>query len=300
MAAVNDIILGIAADVLKPEDAMLLILHDDEREKPRRFGVLLQDLDDETYRRIFRFERQDVERLCLALQIPEMVTCRNGTSVHGLDALHVLLRRLAYPNRLIDISIDHWKTPSEVSYIVHRMLDLIYDQHAHLPGLVGSAKATGVCRRNTRQGCPLENCWGFIDGTARAICRPIRNQRQMNSGHKRQHCYKFQSVSAPNGMIANMYGPVEGRRHDAAMLRMSGLLDQLEALDRQAPGYMLYGDRAYPIRPCLLKPFGGAALNDQEAEFNRRMSRLRVSVEWTFGKIISNFAFLDFKKNQKL
>ena len=28
------------------------------------------------------------------------------------------------------------------------------------------------------------------------------------NGHKRIHALKFQSVVAPNGMIANLYGPV--------------------------------------------------------------------------------------------
>ena len=30
------------------------------------------------------------------------------------------------------------------------------------------------------------------------------------------------------------------------------------------------------------------------------MSHVRTSVEWAFGKIINIFAFLDFKKNQKI
>ena len=33
------------------------------------------------------------------------------------------------------------------------------------------------------KGAPLTQCWGFIDGTARPICRPIRNQGIMYSGH---------------------------------------------------------------------------------------------------------------------
>ena len=39
---------------------------------------------------------------------------------------------------------------------------------------------------------PLDNCWGFIDGTARPIVRPVKHQRIMYSGHKRYHCLKFQ------------------------------------------------------------------------------------------------------------
>ena len=37
-----------------------------------------------------------------------------------------------------------------------------------------------------------------------------------------------------------------------------------------------------------------------EQEFNRCMSKVRVSAEWGFGKITQNFAFLDFKKNLKI
>lgn len=44
----------------------------------------------------------------------------------------------------------------------------------------------------SNKGAPLNQCWGFIDGTARPIARPIRNQRIMFSGHKRTHCLKFQ------------------------------------------------------------------------------------------------------------
>ena len=43
-----------------------------------------------------------------------------------------------------------------------------------------------------RKGAPLNQCWGFIDGTTRRIARPIRNQNVMYSGHKRIHCIKFQ------------------------------------------------------------------------------------------------------------
>ena len=38
------------------------------------------------------------------------------------------------------------------------------------------------------------------------------------------HGIKFQSVVAPNGLIASLVGPVEGRRHDSGMLADSGLL----------------------------------------------------------------------------
>ena len=61
-----------------------------------------------------------------------------------------------------------------------------------------------------RKGSPLDNCFGFVDGTVHPICRPgTVNQSLLYNGHKRVHVIKFQSVVTPDGMIANMYGPVD-------------------------------------------------------------------------------------------
>ena len=59
------------------------------------------------------------------------------------------------------------------------------------------------------KGAVLDNCFGFIDGTVRPISRSMSNQRVVYKyGHKRVHALKFQAVSLPNGLIANIYGPV--------------------------------------------------------------------------------------------
>ena len=58
------------------------------------------------------------------------------------------------------------------------------------------------------KGAPLNNCFGFIDGTVRPISRPGQHQRIVYNSHKRVHSLKFQSVALPNALIRNMYGPV--------------------------------------------------------------------------------------------
>ena len=64
---------------------------------------------------------------------------------------------------------------------------------------------------------------------------------------------KFQSSATPNCLIANLYGPVEGKRHDSAMLSQSQVLNQLQRLSINPHGDTLcvYGDPAYPLRPQL-------------------------------------------------
>lgn len=102
----------------------------------------------------------------------------------------------------------------------------------------------------------------------------------------------------PNGIIGHLFGPVTGRRHDAHLLESSGLLEQLEA--KCNGNYYIYGDPAYPLRRNLITPFKGHELTSQRQICNKKMSRIRESVEWGFGKIIQQFAYLDFKKNLKI
>ena len=59
------------------------------------------------------------------------------------------------------------------------------------------------------KGGALNNCFGFIDGTVCLICRPgLLHQRVIYNSHKRVHALKFQSLVTPNGLVANLYGPV--------------------------------------------------------------------------------------------
>ena len=74
------------------------------------------------------------------------------------------------------------------------MLDDIYNRYHHLlENLdVDWINAQTFADAIHAAGAPLPNCWGFIDGTLRPCCRPIRNQRILFSGHKRVHGIKFQ------------------------------------------------------------------------------------------------------------
>lgn len=124
----------------------------------------------------------------------------------------------------------------------------------------------------------------------RPICRPGEKQRVVYNGHKRVHALKFQSVALLNGLIANIYGPVEGRRHDAGILRDSGLLNTLEreACSLRGDVLCLYGDPAYPSRPYLMAPYRIGEVPVFTADmvaFNEAMSSVRAPVEWLFGDV---------------
>jgi hypothetical protein len=101
-----------------------------------------------------------------------------------------------------------------------------------------------------------------------------------------------------------LYGPIPGSRHDSFMLRESNLLPKLEECipitrNNRIPLYQLYGDPAYPQSAYL---FGGFryARAGAEAEWNTQMSKVRESVEWLYGEIVSLWSFLDMKRKMKL
>ena len=113
--------------------------------------------------------------------------------------------------------------------------------------------------------------------------------------------FLLKSMCAPNGLIVHLFGPIEGRRHDAYVLSQSGLLNKLRPhTNTNGDPYVVYADPAYGISHNVISPYRGSNLSPGEREFNKSMSAMRVSVEWSFGKITQLFAFLDFKKNLKL
>lgn len=69
-----------------------------------------------------RFQKDDMERLRNALQIPSHYICDQGTKATGMEALMILLRRLTYPNRLCDLEPIFGRIGSELSLIFNKVL----------------------------------------------------------------------------------------------------------------------------------------------------------------------------------
>jgi len=239
--------------------------------------------------------------------IPQTITCYNRTKVDGLEALCIFLKRYAYPIRYGDMIPLFGRSVPELCIINHHILNHI---HRHFAQLLTSFNHPWMAPQSLdeyariihEKGAALDFCWGFVDGTVRPVCRPGQNQRVFYNGHKRIHAIKFQSVVTPNGLISNLFGPIEGRRHDSAMLAQSGLLQELQAHSHDPNGRILciYGDPAYPLRVHLQAPYRGPGLTPEQRVFNKSMSSVRISVEWIFKEIINYFKFMDFKKNLKI
>ncbi|KAM7290141.1 hypothetical protein ISCGN_026807 [Ixodes scapularis] len=218
-------------------DDMFLQYREPEPRRYKSSGGLLDvaKLDDLTFRRMFRFKKDDFGLLNDVLLMPKVVYSSQGVVVSGEEALLMCLRRLAYPNRWWDLEPIFGRHSSAMSSIVGQVLK-------------------------------------HIDGTF---------------GHLLDDLTTHSWLSLGDGTLRK------------SILRESGLYGKLEKLV-QGRSYTIYGDPAYPLRRLLMRPYGGATLTQQQVLFNSGMSTVRQAVEWGFGKIVSEFAFLDFKKNQKL
>ena len=156
------------------------------------------------------------------LQIPDEIVCCQRSVCKGMEGMCILLKRLAYPCRYTDMVPRFGRNPTELCLIFNEVLDLIYTNHCHR--LKNPFLQPGQLHRYANaihlQGSRFENCFGFVDGTVRSIARPTKYQRVMYNGHKRVHAIKCQSVVTPNGLIANLSGPFEGKRHESTILNV--------------------------------------------------------------------------------
>jgi hypothetical protein len=244
----------------------------------------------------------DIKRLASSLRLPMFLVTSERVQVSRVEGLALVLHRFAWPCRLNDMAAIYGRSGPAVSMIVTHVVHVIYDAFKDKINLDLERIAPLLpvfSEAISNAGAPLTNCWGFIDGTARPICRPTVDQRLFYSGHKRQHCVKYQSVTTPDGIISHMFGPVAGRHHDLFVLLQSQLANILSGDDRFT-NYIIYGDPGYTYSSILCCPFKGSALSPEQLEFNKAMSSVRVSVEWSFGIITNLFQHLDWKRGQRL
>ena len=211
------LLLSFDDDVLSDEE--FVILYESYRSRNPEFPYSscarfsLEEMDDSECLAEFRVRKQDLPVLAEVLRIPGQIICRQRTVCGGTEALCMLLRRLSYPCRYSDLIQRFGRPVPEMCMISNTVMDIIFDNHGHRlsqwnPDILNPQMLQIYAATIHAKGAPLENCFGFIDGTVRPISRPGKHQRVVYNGHKRVHSLKFQSVALLNGLIANMYGPV--------------------------------------------------------------------------------------------
>ncbi|KAH9157384.1 hypothetical protein AeRB84_000748, partial [Aphanomyces euteiches] len=245
----------------------------------------------------FRFDLAGLHSLVVLLGLPDVFVTSARDRCCSLEALCILLNRMSRES---------------ICHIFNDMVDIIFDKWEHV---IYFCKRLAVSRLDMyaaaieAKGAPLSCVFGFIDGSKIATCRiaqPRANnvypdmKRHVYSGHKRHHCLNFQAVTAPDGLCLHFWGPLEGSRHDTTLLRESKLCNFLDENKSDFSGYLIYGDPAYGVLDWVFSGYKGPNTTSLERAFNREMSSVRQSVEWSFGRMKSLWAFITYKDQQKI
>ena len=152
----------------------------------------LDNIDSAECKTEFRIEKADLPRLAEALRLPPTFHCQQRlpptfhcqqrTVFDSMEGLCMLLKRVSYPCRYSDMIPRFVKPVSVLSLITNHTLDYIYENHGHLitqwnGNILNPRVLQSYADSISRKGAPLNNCFGFVDGTVRPISRPGHAQR---------------------------------------------------------------------------------------------------------------------------
>lgn len=257
-----------------------------------------------------RFSRYQICELSVLLEIPDRFYGRYRAAPS--TALAVVCYRLAWPMRLKDCVEEFGRERGWLSAVFNSVCVHLYDVfHTKLQWdsqLLNPIRLEHYCQRIQERGEPSGMVWGFIDGTHKSICRPrpdTADQELFYSGHKHDHTMQFLVIVTPDGLIASIYGPFEGRCGDWAMFKESGLQEKIinSAFDSTGDQLYVYGDKAFYLEEGVIGAYRARrniGLSAAESIFNSYMAKQRMAVEWGFGKVTQYFEFTNLRKNLKI
>ena len=137
------------------------------------------DLDiwtDDKCKTDLRFYKSDVYRLGNVLNIPEQIKAPNRSTFDGIEALCVFLKRFSYTCRQSDLLPRFGRSVPELSMMSILIQNHVYANHSNVlhdfnQPCLSPAALQEYSTSVHEKGAPLHNCFGFIDGKVRPLCR---------------------------------------------------------------------------------------------------------------------------------
>jgi hypothetical protein len=271
-------------------------------------------LSSETFRAYFRFNRHHIAELRVALGIPDTFTT-GERSIHGDIALLMLLRRLASPQRHIDLEDEFGCSTTTTSDVTLRLIEFLHDRwkrllfscnFCFLPARLRDYARAIADKIYVISGVrwPLEILWqiiAFVDGSFYETDRPSDEfvgqdlQASAYSGYEKAHGMRFHHLLFPCGIIGHVSLFIAGRQNDAALWIASGyvlynacVLTSLrveELLRRKLLGlYRVLTDMGYGRGDFVAKPVRTPNLQ-RDIVFNQLLASIRIPIEWSFGRV---------------
>lgn len=202
-------------------------------------------------------------------------------------AMCLLLVRLAWPERLFTLTRIFHKNQFWLSSVFNDTVLHLFDRYGEIVAWHSMLNNHAHLRKYSKAISRELNTnqllfWGFIDGTFRGVARPINEQKEMYSGYKREHGIKFQNIILLDGLLM-LQKPYEGKLNDWKMFKQSEVENRIRTIFRDKELFYLYENPAYKATFDVLNPWRGAStLNDDQRNFNKSMTKVRIAVEQRF------------------
>ena len=270
---------------------------------PRHMAININNMSDWDCHRVFRFDSDSLRTIVQRLPFAPVQYTENRDKYTLLEGFLLIILRMKYPCRLFDLIPFFCRQEPSLSHMFWCMVSMILRRVKQRLVLAHEDPVRWAAYKDAfkYKGAPDDlSIAGSLDAKQVAICRPRHNQRSQYTRHKQMHCFKFQTVVVPDGLIIHTTEANSGRNHDARIVDESGLMLRWRAspvLSR----YKLIADSAYPNNTTIVSLFTKPQMaNDQfNRNFNHTMSPLREPVEWGYQRVVKLWSLLDMKPQMR-
>jgi len=120
----------------------------------------------------------------------------------------------------------------------------------------------------------------FVDATEQQIERPKKGQKRYYSGKKKKHTLKNQIITDKKGKVRAVTKSVPGKKHDKKLFDESNIILPEKSDLTGDLGY--YGANGITLPNKKPK---GKELTKEEKRYNKELSKRRITIEHSFGKM---------------
>ena len=173
---------------------------------------------------LFRFSVEQLKILVISLRLPTFLWTPERDAFNAMEGLCIVLRRLVYPVRYLDMVQLFGRSRASLSHINwYMMMCWLYVRWFHLsefdPQQILPVVATWAASVAARAPDAYRNVALFIDGHVQFTCRPCPApsrrpvgvtgddiQRAQYCYYKHHHGFKNHALISPSGMVVHYYG----------------------------------------------------------------------------------------------
>ena len=311
-------------DILICKYLSIKLAYDESLKKCQRYDRTIDSFSASDCKVFFQFKKSELKRLLPLLKFDEVCKFNNKSIMRGeevfLRGLYELVTAETKHNIAANIFGRDWSAQSRAfDYFINH----IYDTFKHLVtdnlqwwyrnGFFEES-AEAMARKMELEEGNMNMIAHFIDCNCLETCRvgggPADDgcnsarwdpmiQRAFYNGWKHHNGLKHQTVDNAHGFTVDMYGPTSLRKNDLTLLRLSNINDRMAEVQWQSDHqYMIFGDSAYKRRSHITSYY--VESDELIARWNRRMKRVRISIEWNYGSTASLFKYVCNKRKLKV